>query len=111
MNKPNCHSESATGQLFNGELAMEGKYTSGFYAIATALGLSCTQQLATYSAENSPSKTIVVGSKAIPISAANLKTIETIKNVGVTVYYPTFVPARFSLHSVTTEDSLKDKKH
>jgi len=90
---------------------MEGRYTSRFSAVATAFVLSCTQQLATYATGDSLNKTIVVGSKTIPMSDANLKTIEKVKNVGVTVYYPTFVPARFSLRSVTTEDSLKDKKH
>jgi len=44
---------------------------------------------------------ITAGGTTITISEAHAKKLERIKEFGVTVFYPTFVPARFSLARVT----------
>src|SRR5215831_19982985 len=44
---------------------------------------------------------ITAGGTTITISEVHAKKLERIKEFGVTVFYPTFVPARFSLARVT----------
>jgi hypothetical protein len=62
-------------------------------------------------AVNKASGAIAVGDKTITLKGIYAKRLEDIKKTGVTVFYPTFLPPRYSLSSVTVSDSEPDKLH
>ena len=52
---------------------------------------------------------IIVGDKTLTLKDVYVKKLEKIKKTGVTVFYPTFVPARYTLSAVTISDSPDGK--
>jgi hypothetical protein len=62
-------------------------------------------------AVNKATSTIAVGDKTITLKGIYAKRLTDIKKTGVTVFYPTSVPPRYTLSSVTISDSEPDKLH
>jgi hypothetical protein len=74
------------------------------FALSLSLsGLALAQQTAPgpTAKGNEGKANITAGGTTITLSEVNAKKLERIKEIGLTVFYPTFVPDRFSLARVT----------